>query len=223
MIDRLLRYPMTDSQQALDTARPVVFVIDDDESVRRGISRLLGATAFQSKMFPSANDFLATEPWTGIGCIVCALQMPGLDGLGLQGELARRNYSMPIVFIAGQGTRTLPLAITAMKQGAVDLLAKPLDDDRLLSAVATAIEKHREIKSTERERNDIRQKIRLLRPREEEIFRCVVAGMLNKQIANKLGIAEQTVKIHRGHLTRKLGARSIPDLVRLATKAGIEV
>jgi FixJ family two-component response regulator len=220
MKDQLLRNAMTDSQQALDATPPIVFVIDDDESVRKSISMLLRSTGFHSKTFPSANDFLATQAWTGIGCIVCEVQMPGLDGLDLQDELARRNCSVPIVFITGHGT--IPLAVTAMKKGAVDLLLKPLDDAQLLNAVAAAIERHRAIKKMEREKTDIQQRIRLLKPREEEIFRYVVAGMLNKQIAYKLGIAMQTVKIHRGRLTQKLGARSIPDLVRIAMKGGID-
>jgi FixJ family two-component response regulator len=212
---------MTDSQPPFDSAQPVVFVIDDDESVRKSISRLLRAAGFQSGTFASAEEFLEAERYQGVGCIVLDVRMPGLTGPDLQDLLATAAYLMPIIFITGHGT--IPMGITAMKKGAVDFLPKPFDDGQFLDAVTKAVEKHRHAKRIEAERTGIQEKMKLLTPREEEIFRHVIAGMLNKQMAYKLGIAEKTVKVHRGHITEKLGISSVAGLVRLAEKGGLDL
>jgi FixJ family two-component response regulator len=211
---------MTMTDQPFDSAQPIVFVVDDDESVRKSVTRLLKAVGLRSETFGSGEEFLARERYEGVGCIVLDVRMPGLTGPDLQDELARVNYFMPIVFVTGHGS--IPMGVTAMKKGAADFLQKPFDDDQLLEAVSKAIERHRDFKKTEAEKIDIREKMKLLTPREEEVLRYVVTGMLNKQIAYKLSIAEKTVKVHRGHITEKLGLSSVADLVRLADKIGLE-
>jgi FixJ family two-component response regulator len=212
---------VTSDQHHWAEVAPVVFIIDDDESVRRSISRLLRAVGLNSQTFGSAEAFLEVERYQGVGCIVLDVRMPGLTGPDLQELLARADYPMPIVFITGHGT--IPVGIAAMKKGAIDFLPKPFDDEELLEAVAKAIDKHREIKRVEAEKIGIHDRMKLLTPREDEIFRHVIAGMLNKQIAYKLGIAEKTVKVHRGHITEKLGISSVAELARLAERGGVEL
>jgi FixJ family two-component response regulator len=211
---------MTDRQRPTEDAQPIVFVVDDDGPVRKSISRLLAAMGFRSETFASAEEFLARERYEGVGCIVLDVRMPGLTGMDLQDELAKTAYSMPIVFITGHGN--IPMGIAAMKKGAVDFLTKPFDDDKLLAAVVKAIEKHREARKVEVEANDARERVKLLTLRESDVLRRVVQGMLNKQIAYDLGIAEKTVKVHRGRIMEKLRVTSIADLVRLAEKGGVE-
>jgi FixJ family two-component response regulator len=146
--------------------------------------------------------------------------MPGLSGMDLQDELSRADYSMPIIFITGHGN--IPMSVQAMKRGAVDFLPKPFDDEELVQAVKKAIEKDRIAKAERAEVHDILRRIEQLTPREHDVLHCVVAGMLNKQIALTLGIAEKTVKVHRGRVMEKLGVDSVAELVRLAEKGGIE-
>jgi FixJ family two-component response regulator len=211
---------MTARQQPIEGVEPIVFVVDDDGSVRKSISRLLTAMGFRSETFASAEEFLARERYEGVGCIVLDVRMPGLTGMDLQDELAKIGRLMPIVFITGHGS--IPMGITAMKKGAVDFLPKPFDDDELLTAVVKAIEKHREARKVEVEANDARERVKLLTLRESDVLRRVIQGMLNKQIAYDLGIAEKTVKVHRGRIMEKLRVTSIADLVRLAEKGGVE-
>jgi FixJ family two-component response regulator len=156
----------------------------------------------------------------GIGCIILDVQMPGLSGMDLQKELNKADYHMPIIFITGHGD--IPMGVEAMKKGAVDFLTKPFDDKELLQAVEKAIEKDRQTRAEYDETLDIRRRIELLTPRENEILRYIITGMLNKQIALKLDIAEKTVKVHRGRIMEKLGVASVAELVRLAEKVGIE-
>jgi FixJ family two-component response regulator len=198
---------------------PTVFIIDDDLSVRKSLSRLLGSMGFQTEAFASAEAFLAREPYDGVACIILDVRMPGLSGMDLQDELAKAEYAVPIIFITGHGD--IPMSVQAMKKGAVDFLPKPFDDDQLLNALTKAIEKDREAKAQRYATRDILMRMERLTPRECEILRYVITGMLNKQIAFKLGIAEKTVKVHRGRIMEKLGARSVAELVRLAEKAGI--
>jgi FixJ family two-component response regulator len=211
---------MTNRQQPIEGVEPIVFVVDDDGSVRKSISRLLTAMGFRSETFASAEEFLEREHYEGVGCIVLDVRMPGLTGMDLQDQLAKTAYSMPIVFITGHGS--IPMGITAMKKGAVDFLPKPFDDNELLEAIMKAIEKHREATKVELEAADARKRVKLLTLRENDVLRCVIQGMLNKQIACDLGIAEKTVKVHRGRIMEKLKVTSIADLVRLAEKGGIE-
>lgn len=196
-----------------------VFIIDDDDAVRRGLTDLLESANYDVETFAAAEDFLARMPFSGIGCIVLDMRMPGMSGLDLQERLNQVENSMPIVFITGHGD--LPMGVDAMKKGAVDFLAKPFEDEQLLTAVEIALEKNRQDTSTFEVLQGFRKRIEALSPREFEIFRLVIGGYLNKQIAFALNIAEQTVKHHRGRVMRKLQAGSLADLVRLAEKAGI--
>ena len=200
--------------------RPTVFVVDDDPSVLKSLVRLLRSLGFDVETFASAELFLARKHYGGIGCIVLDVRMPGLSGMDLQDELSQADYSMPIIFITGHGN--IPMSVQAMKKGAVDFLTKPFDDEELLQAVKKAIEKDRKAKAEQAEMHDALRRIEQLTPREHEILRYVITGMLNKQIALKLDIAEKTVKIHRGRIMEKLCVDSVADLVRLAEKAGIK-
>ncbi len=198
----------------------IVFVIDDDPAVRKSLSRLLRSVGHKVETFSSAEEFLGREHFDGIGCIILDVQMPGLSGMDLQVELSKTEYSMPIVFITGHGD--IPMSVEAMKQGAVHFLTKPFDDDELFRAIGEAIEKDRKAKAKQTEVQDICRRVSLLTPREYEILRYIITGMLNKQIAFRLNIAEKTVKIHRGRIMEKLYVDSVAELVRLAEKTGIE-
>jgi FixJ family two-component response regulator len=210
---------MTDDRSPITALQPTVFIIDDDESVRKGLSRLLRSAGFAVETFATAEQFLEREHYEGIGCLVLDVRMPGISGIDLQDELSKAAYSMPIVFITGHGN--IPMSVHAMKKGAVDFLAKPFDDEELLQAVRAAIEKDTEGRTEHSEVLDIQGRLELLTPREYEILRYVITGMLNKQIAYELGISEKTVKVHRGHIMEKLDVGSVADLVRLAEKVGI--
>ncbi len=200
--------------------KPTVFVIDDDPSVRKSLSRLLRSVEHAVETFSSAEAFLAREHFDGIGCIILDVQMPGLSGMDLQVELSKAEYSMPIVFITGHGD--IPMSVEAMRKGAVHFLTKPFDDGELLRAIGEAIERDRKAKAKQTEVHEILRRVSLLTPREYEILRYVITGMLNKQIALKLNIAEKTVKVHRGRIMEKLRADSVAELVRLAEKTGIK-
>jgi FixJ family two-component response regulator len=204
----------------MTVSRPTIFVIDDDASVRKSLSRLLRSAGYTIETFPSAEEFLRREHFDGVGCIVLDVQMPGLSGMDLQEELSKADYHMPIIFITGHGD--IPMSVQAMKKGAVDFLTKPCDDEQLLRAVENATEKDGQGRTEYHEVQDIRRRIESLTAREHEIFRYVITGMLNKQIALELKIAEKTVKVHRGRVMEKLGANSVAELVRLAEKVGIE-
>jgi len=200
--------------------KPTVFVIDDDPSVLKSLARLLKSLGFDTETFVSAELFLARKHYDGVGCIVLDVRMPGLSGMDLQDELSRADYSMPIIFITGHGN--IPMSVQAMKRGAVDFLTKPFDDEELKQAVKKAIEQDRMAKAERAEVHNALKSIEQLTPREQEVLRCVITGMLNKQIALKLDIAEKTVKVHRGRIMEKLCVDSVADLVRLAEKAGIK-
>jgi len=204
----------------MTSLKATVFVVDDDSSVLKSLVRLLRSLEFDVETFASAELFLARKHYDGIGCIVLDVRMPGLSGMDLQDQLSQADYSMPIIFITGHGN--IPMSVQAMKKGAVDFLTKPFDDEELLQAVKKAIEKDRKAKAERAEVHEALTRIEQLTPRENEILRYVITGMLNKQIALKLDIAEKTVKIHRGRIMEKLGVNSVADLVRLAEKAGIE-
>jgi FixJ family two-component response regulator len=208
--------PLDTRHSTLDA---IVFVIDDDASVRKGLSRLLRSVGYTTETFASAEEFLGRDHFNGIGCLLLDVQMPGLSGIDLQKELNRADYPMPIIFITGHGD--IPMSVEAMKKGAVDFLTKPFDDKELLQAVEKAIEKDTCTRAEYDETLDIRKRIELLTSRELEVLRYVITGMLNKQIALKLGIAEKTVKVHRGRIMEKLHVDSVADLVRLAEKAAV--
>ena len=200
--------------------KPTVFIIDDDASIRKSLSRLLRSADYTVETFPCAEEFLSRGHFDGIGCLLLDVQMPGLSGTDLQEELSRAAYSMPIIFITGHGN--IPMSVQAMKKGAVNFLAKPFDDEELLQGVREALEKDRKAKAGRAEVHDALRCIEQLTPREQEVLRYVITGMLNKQIALKLGIAEKTIKVHRGRVMEKLGVDSVAELVRLAEKADIK-
>jgi len=196
-----------------------VFVIDDDASVRKSLTRLLRSMGFGVETFASAEDYLDRETYRGLGCIVLDLRMPGLSGIDLQDRLNNSGNALPIVFITGHGT--VPASVKALKAGAEDFLEKPFEDNELLVAVSRGIEKHRRLREEQREMKGLRAKLDTLTPREHEVFSLVVSGMLNKQAAYDLGITEKTIKVHRARVMEKMGAQSLADLVRFAEKLGI--
>lgn len=198
---------------------PTVFVVDDYAPVRSSISRLLRAAGFVVAVFASADAFLARYDPSVWGCLVLDLAMPALNGLELQRILAEAGSLLPIIFLTGQGD--IPKGVQAMKQGASDFLTKPVNDEDLLAAVRTAIEKHRGIRREQAELSEIRARLATLTPREREVLEYVVAGKLNKQIAGDLGTVEQTIKIHRAHVMQKMQVRSVAELVRLTQRCGI--
>ena len=204
----------------MNGTNPTIFVIDDDASMRRALACLLESAGYKVETHSSAEEFLRREHYDGVGCIILDVRMPGLSGMDLQEKLIRYDYRMPIIFLTGHGE--LSMGVQAMKKGAIDFLTKPCDDEQLLGAVQGAIEKDMQARGSYKEKQEIRRRIELLTPRENEILRYVIGGMLNKQIAAKLGIAEPTVKIHRGRIMVKLCAESVADLIHLAGKAGVE-
>jgi len=200
-------------------AKATVFVVDDDQAMRNSLKWLIESVGVQVESFSSADEFLAQYQPGRAGCLVLDVRMPGMGGLNLQERLNQLENPMPIVFITGHGD--LPMGVDAMKKGAVDFLPKPFEDEQLLTAVALGLEKNRQAISAFEDLQGFRKRIEALSPREFEVFRLVIGGYLNKQIAFFLNIAEQTVKIHRGRVMRKLQVDSLADLVRLAEKAGI--
>jgi two-component system response regulator FixJ len=201
-------------------SKSIVFVIDDDAAIRKSLSRLLRSAGHAAETFASAEEFLRREHFDGIGCLLLDVQMPGRSGMDLQEELNKVDYHLPIIFITGHGD--IPMSVEAMKKGAVDFLIKPFDDKKLLQAIENSIERNRQTRAAYDETLEIRQRIELLTPREHEVLRHVITGMLNKQIAFELEIAEKTIKIHRSRIMEKLRVGSVADLVRLAGKAGIQ-
>ena len=200
---------------------PIVFVIDDDPSIRESLSLLLSSAGYSVKTFASAIEFLESERRTSDPvCLVLDVKMPGINGLDLQKELTSRNYTLPIIFITGSGD--IPMSVPAMKKGAVDFLATPFDDDQLLVAVKEALLKDSEARADLDEQKHIMQRLDSLTSREYQILTYLITGMLNKQIAHELEISERTVKAHRKQVLDKMSANSIAELVRITLKAGIE-
>jgi FixJ family two-component response regulator len=198
-----------------------VFVVDDDASMRKSLSRLLRSAGHKVEAFASAREFLASEfQRQGPSCIVLDVRMPGLDGLDLQEELLSRDYALPIVFITGHGD--VPSSVSAMKRGAVDFLEKPCDDAELLRAVTVALQKDSQARARLLEIEDIGRRLATLTPREREVLTYVISGMLNKQIAYALNITEKTVIVHRGRVLEKMAVGSVAELVQLSAKAGIQ-
>jgi len=191
---------------------PRVFVVDDDQSVRTSLARLLATEDYAVEIFASAAEYLARVPHPGPACLVLDVQLPGLDGLALQRQLTEEGRMEQIVFITGHGD--IPMGIGAMKRGAADFLPKPFNDDELLSAVAKALARSAEVAES-------RARLAKLTPREFEVFRLVIAGLLNKEIGAELGVALRTIKTHRARVMQKMGVVSVAELVRLAQKAGV--
>jgi FixJ family two-component response regulator len=200
-----------------DTA--IVFVVDDDVSVRESLELLIRHAGWRAETFMSAGEFLARPRATVPSCLVLDVTLPGLNGLELQQQLAERR-DMPIIFITGYGD--VPMTVRAMKAGAIEFLTKPLKDDELLDAIRHAIERSRVALRRETELHVLRNCYGSLTPREREVMALVVSGLLNKQVGGELGISEITVKAHRGQLMRKMKADSLPDLVTMAAKLGLQ-
>jgi FixJ family two-component response regulator len=203
----------------MSPARPVVFVIDDDESVRKGLKRLLQSASYETELFKSASEFLARPPHPGPACVIVDVKMPGVNGLDFQKALIKRRREEQLVFITGYGN--VPMCAEVMKAGAVDFLLKPFKSRELLKCVEQALDRSAEQRRHATQRNEARRLLDLLTPREFEVMQFVITGMLNKQIADKLGMAEKTVKVHRGRVMQKLSILSVAELVRLAETAGV--
>ena len=196
-----------------------VFVIDDDVSVRRSLARMLANEGYAVETFDSGSAYLDRAAPGGAACVVLDVRMPGLNGLELQQALAVRGREDQIIFITGHGD--VPMCAQAMKAGAADFLPKPFTGEALLSAVAQALQRVHARQQKHAVREGARAQVALLSPRELEVFRHLIAGLLNKQIGAALGTAEKTVKVHRGHITAKLGIASVAGMVRLAQQAGV--
>ena len=203
----------------MSAAAELVCVVDDDPSVRRGLRRLFKSTGYAAEAFASAEDYLAREIFQGPICLVLDVRMPGLKGPALQEALESRGACEQIVFLTGHGD--VPTATRAMKKGAVDFLTKPFDDEELILAAKRALERAKEQLRRRGERREARRRIDKLTPREFEVFRFVIIGLLNKQIAAELHTAEKTIKVHRGRVMQKLGVTSVPDLIRISQRAGV--
>ena len=198
------------------TLAPVVFVVDDDPSVRTSLKFLLSSVGLQVESFDSAETFLQRKPPDAPSCLVLDVRLRGLSGLDFQRELAARNIRIPIVFVTGHGD--IPMSVRAMKAGAIEFLTKPYRDQDLLDAVRIALERDRASREQEKDLTDLRKRFQSLTPREQEVISMVALGMLNKQIADQLGTAENTVKVHRSRAMEKMNAQSFADLVRMIEK-----
>jgi FixJ family two-component response regulator len=198
---------------------PIVYVIDDDESVRKALTNLFQSVSLRVEAFGSAYEFLQRSLSDVASCLVLDIRLPRVSGLDFQTELAKANINIPIIFMTGHGD--IPMTVRAMKAGAIDFLPKPFRHQEMLDAVAMAIERDRKRRQDEKIISNARALVETLTPRERDILALVVAGLMNKQIAAEIGLAEITVKIHRGHIMKKMRTRSVADLVRIAEMLGI--
>jgi FixJ family two-component response regulator len=203
----------------MTSARPLVFVIDDDESVRKSLKRLLDSAKYKSETFASASDFLERPPHAGPACVIVDVKMPRLNGIAFQEALIRRRREEQLVFITGHGN--IAMCARVMKAGAADFLSKPFKRRELLNCVERALNRSAEQRSRTAEKNEVRRLLDLLTPREFEVMQLLITGMLNKQAAGELHITEKTVKAHRGRVMQKLKITSVAELVRLTQTAGV--
>jgi FixJ family two-component response regulator len=197
----------------------IVFVVDDDASMRRGLANLFQSVGLKVDVFGSASDMLQSKLPDVASCLVLDIRLPGLSGLDFQAELARANIQMPIIFMTGHGD--IPMTVRAMKGGAADFLTKPFRDQDMLDAVVTAIERDRKRREAGKIVANLEMLLETLTSRERQILALVSSGLMNKQIAAEVGLAEITVKIHRGHIMKKMGAKSLVDLVKKAETLGV--
>jgi FixJ family two-component response regulator len=200
-------------------AESIVFIINDDPLYRRSSERLVRSVGFNAQSFESARDFLSSRRPNVPSCLILDVRLPGLSGLDLQRELAEGGVHIPIIFVTGHGD--IPMSVQAMKAGAVEFLTKPFRDQALLDAIRQAIGRDQVARQQHARNADLRRRYESLKPREREVFKCVVSGMLNKQIADEIGATERTVKFHRGNIMRKMQVNSLAELVRMAEALGI--
>src|SRR3954452_8880551 len=205
---------------AAPNSHSCVVVIDDDEGFRESLGRLLRAAGVNPRLFASINDFVRSDPPDSPTCLVLDVRLPERSGLDFQAELGNANILIPIVFITGHGD--IPMSVKAMKAGAVEFLTKPLREQDLLDAVRAALEGDKMRREQQITDSDAQVRFDLLTPREQEVMAFVTTGLMNKQVATEMGIAEATVKFHRGHIMRKMAARSLADLIKMAGSLGIQ-
>jgi FixJ family two-component response regulator len=211
--------PPKSSTESASQKEPLVFIVEDDPSMQRALGNLFQSVGLEIEVFGSASDMLKSKLPDVASCLVLDVRLPGLSGLDFQTELAKANIHIPIIFMTGHGD--IPMTVRAMKGGAVDFLTKPFRDQDMLDAVVKAIERDRKRREADKIVASLQTLLDTLTPREREVLALVSSGLLNKQIAAELGLAEITVKIHRGHIMRKMAAKSLADLVRKAETLGI--
>jgi len=208
------------SQEAASAKEPIVFIVDDDASMRRALANLFQSVGLKVEVFGSAPEMLRSKLPDVPSCLVLDIRLPGLSGLDFQTELTKANVRMPIIFMTGHGD--IPMTVKAMKSGAVDFLTKPFRDQDMLDAVVTAVERDRQRRESDRVLASLQALLETLTSRERQILALVSSGLMNKQIAAELGLAEITVKIHRGHIMKKMGAKTLVDLVKKAETLGAD-
>jgi FixJ family two-component response regulator len=211
---------MEPALQSQHDDEPIVLVIDDDPDVRDGLKALLHSVNLESKVYKSAPEFLRSKLPDQVSCLILDVRLPGLSGLDFQAELAKVNINIPIIFITGYGD--IPMSVKAMKAGAVEFLTKPVREQDLLDAVRAALNQDRERRKSEERMQDLRTRFEALSQREQEVMGLVAAGLMNKQVAAEIGIVEVTVKVHRHNIMKKLGAKSLADLVRMSDALGLQ-
>ena len=214
----MTQHPKSSGEPA-STKQPMVFVVEDDELMRAALGNLFQSVGLEVEVFGSASEMLQGKLPDVASCLVLDIRLPGLSGLDFQAELAKANIHIPVIFMTGHGD--IPMTVRAMKGGAVDFLTKPFRDQDMLDAVMVAIERDRKRREATKILANLQTHFETLTPREREIFALISSGLMNKQIAAELGVAEITVKIHRGHIMKKMGARSLADLLRSAETLGI--
>jgi FixJ family two-component response regulator len=199
--------------------QPVVFVVDDDISMQKGLGNLIRSVGLRAELFSSASEFLAVKLPNAPCCLILDIRLPGLSGLDFQAKLQNAKIDIPIIFITGHGD--IPMSVRAMKAGAVEFLTKPFRDQDLLDAIHVAVDRDRTRHESEKMNSELRARFETLTTREQQVMSYVTGGLMNKQIAHEIGITENTVKVHRGNLTKKMGAKSVAELVRMADILGI--